>query len=176
MNEAELAERVRSATIYARTQPEHKLRIVNALKANGEVVAMLRQVRRFLEAHGEGRFTWWHRGADDHSAKTLQRAGYRRMLDANGDPIKTNSQHAAEFGERMPAARGDEVSVEFFILPEVFRTEVCSGLEARAVARVLQEHECLAADKGGLTVKTRLPGMGPVHCYRVTSKIFELDV
>jgi len=143
---------------------------------NGEVVAMLRQVRRFLEAHGEGRFTWWHRGADDHSAKTLQRAGYRRMLDANGDPIKTNSQHAAEFGERMPAARGDEVSVEFFILPEVFRTEVCSGLEARAVARVLQEHECLAADKGGLTVKTRLPGMGPVHCYRVTSKIFELDV
>ena len=25
---------------------------------------MLRQVRRFFENHGEGRFTWWHRGAD----------------------------------------------------------------------------------------------------------------
>jgi Ca2+-transporting ATPase len=40
MSEAELKERVRSTTIFARTMPEQKLRIVNALKANGEVVAM----------------------------------------------------------------------------------------------------------------------------------------
>jgi magnesium-transporting ATPase (P-type) len=31
---------VRSASIFARIMPEQKLRIVNALKANGEVVAM----------------------------------------------------------------------------------------------------------------------------------------
>ena len=49
---------------------------------NGEVMSMLRAVRRFLEAHGEGRFTWWHRAADDHNAKTLNRAGFRRLLDA----------------------------------------------------------------------------------------------
>jgi P-type Ca2+ transporter type 2C len=40
MSDAVLAERVRSATVFARTMPEQKLRIVNALKANGEVVAM----------------------------------------------------------------------------------------------------------------------------------------
>jgi Ca2+-transporting ATPase len=40
MNDAELAERARTATIFARTMPEQKLRIVQALKANGEVVAM----------------------------------------------------------------------------------------------------------------------------------------
>jgi P-type Ca2+ transporter type 2C len=40
MSDADLKERVRSTTIFARTMPEHKLRIVNALKANGEVVAM----------------------------------------------------------------------------------------------------------------------------------------
>ena len=40
MTDAELARRVRSATIFARTMPEHKLRIVQALKSNGEVVAM----------------------------------------------------------------------------------------------------------------------------------------
>ena len=40
MNDGMLAERVRSATLFARTMPEQKLRIVNALKANGEVVAM----------------------------------------------------------------------------------------------------------------------------------------
>ena len=40
MSDADLMQRVRSATIFARTMPEQKLRIVNALKANGEVVAM----------------------------------------------------------------------------------------------------------------------------------------
>jgi P-type Ca2+ transporter type 2C len=40
MSDADLKERVRSATIFARTMPEQKLQIVNALKANGEVVAM----------------------------------------------------------------------------------------------------------------------------------------
>ncbi len=40
MNESELARRLRSATIFARIMPDQKLRIVNALKANGEVVAM----------------------------------------------------------------------------------------------------------------------------------------
>ncbi|MBB5046321.1 Ca2+-transporting ATPase [Rhodopseudomonas rhenobacensis] len=40
MDDAALAERVRSATVFARIMPEQKLRIVNALKADGEVVAM----------------------------------------------------------------------------------------------------------------------------------------
>lgn len=143
---------------------------------NGEVVAMLRAVRRFLEMHGDGRFTPWHRAADDHNPKTLQRAGVRRMLNAEGEPIKTNSQHGSEFGDRMPSGLGEGVSYEYFVLPEVFRTEVAAGFDSRTVARVLQEHGCLESDKGGLTVKTRLPGMGPTHCYRITPKIFELDV
>ncbi|MHB8164411.1 MAG: cation-translocating P-type ATPase [Methanoregula sp.] len=40
MDEAELRKRISSATLFARVVPEQKLRIVNALKANGEVVAM----------------------------------------------------------------------------------------------------------------------------------------
>jgi len=40
MNDAELAQRVRTATVFARIMPEQKLRIVKALKACGEVVAM----------------------------------------------------------------------------------------------------------------------------------------
>jgi P-type Ca2+ transporter type 2C len=40
MSDADLKECVRSATIFARTMPEQKLRIINALKANSEVVAM----------------------------------------------------------------------------------------------------------------------------------------
>jgi Ca2+-transporting ATPase len=40
LSDAALAERVRHATVFARVMPDQKLRIVNALKAAGEVVAM----------------------------------------------------------------------------------------------------------------------------------------
>ncbi len=40
MSEDELKKRISTATLFARAVPEQKLRIVNALKANGEVVAM----------------------------------------------------------------------------------------------------------------------------------------
>ena len=40
MDDAELQQRVKSVNVFARMVPEQKLRLVNALKANGEVVAM----------------------------------------------------------------------------------------------------------------------------------------
>ncbi|MGB8814610.1 MAG: cation-translocating P-type ATPase [Paracoccaceae bacterium] len=40
MTDAALAEAVKTATIFARIMPEQKLRIVTALKANGDIVAM----------------------------------------------------------------------------------------------------------------------------------------
>jgi P-type Ca2+ transporter type 2C len=40
MDDAELQERIKTVCIFARAVPEQKLRIVTALKANGEVVAM----------------------------------------------------------------------------------------------------------------------------------------
>ncbi len=144
---------------------------------NGEVRNMLRQVRRFLELHGEGRFTWWHRAADDHSAKTLHRAGYRRMLNEYGEPIKTNSQHGAEFGDRMPTAAADNVSVEYFVLPEVFRAEVCQGFDYQAVCRVLLEHGILQPGSGRpYDNRMRLPGQGMSNVYRISPAIFELDM
>jgi len=40
LSDADLARRVQTATVFARIMPEQKLRIVNALKAAGEIVAM----------------------------------------------------------------------------------------------------------------------------------------
>jgi len=40
LSEVELIHRVRTATVFARIMPDQKLRIVNALKAGGEIVAM----------------------------------------------------------------------------------------------------------------------------------------
>jgi P-type Ca2+ transporter type 2C len=40
ITDAELQERIKAVNIFARVVPEQKLRLVNALKANGEIVAM----------------------------------------------------------------------------------------------------------------------------------------
>ena len=40
MDDAELIEKVATTDVFARVSPEHKVRIVNALKARGEIVAM----------------------------------------------------------------------------------------------------------------------------------------
>jgi Ca2+-transporting ATPase len=41
ISNADLQTTVRDCSVYARVNPEHKLRIVRALQANGEVVAMI---------------------------------------------------------------------------------------------------------------------------------------
>ena len=143
---------------------------------DGEVATMLRQVRAFLEQHGEGRFAWWHRSADDHAAKTLARVGYRRMVDAEGRPIKTDADHLREYGPRMTSDEAAGVSVEFFIMAEAFKAEVCKGLDPAAVSAVLLQHGCLIPEKGRTyDCKPRLPGLGPTRCYRIPAAIFAMD-
>ena len=99
------------------------------------------------------------------------------MLNADGEPIKTDNQHGHQFGEMMPAALGEGVSFEYFILAETFRAEVCQGFDNQAVCRVLVDHGCLTPDKGRpFDCRPRLPGVGPATCYRVTPEIFNLEL
>jgi putative DNA primase/helicase len=99
------------------------------------------------------------------------------MLNEQGEPVKTNSQFGAEYGDRMPSNIGEGVSFEYFILAETFRAEVCQGFDYKAVARVLLDHGCLEPDKGRpFDCRPRLPGVGLVWCYRIPPAIFELDL
>lgn len=142
---------------------------------NGEVTAMLRQVRRFLEQHGQGRFTLWHRANDDHAGKTLHRAGFARLVNEKGEPTKisTKPDYGGEWSGRVIE---QDVRTEYFILAEVFRGEVCQGFDPVAVCRVLLDHACLMPDKGRpFDCKPRLPGVGPTRCYRITPAIFDID-
>lgn len=144
---------------------------------NGEVSAMLRQVRRFLELHGEGRFTWWHRAADDHSAKTLQRAGFRRMVNERGEPIKTNAEHQRSYGEEITPFDAERTSVEYFVMPETFRSEVCQGFDPEAVCKVLRDRGCIHLGEASRFAKnTRLPGLGLTRCYHISPAIFEIEI
>ncbi|MEG2280220.1 MAG: DUF927 domain-containing protein [Comamonas sp.] len=152
---------------------------------NGEVTSMLRQVRRFLESNGESRFTWWHRATDDHSVKTMQRAGFRRLVDKDGKPLKatpklggTNLTASDQrlYDDLMPAVDSEQTEVEFFVLPEVFRSEICEGFDYTAVCKVLLEAGCLKPGAGRhFDDRQRLPGLGSARCYRITSAIFEQE-
>ena len=125
---------------------------------HAEDAQMVRQVRRFCEAHGEGRFTHWERAErdDDHAPKTLHRAGFRK-------PIKGTA--------------GEVIGWEFYVLIETFRSEVCEGFDYKAVLRVLREREYLEPDKGRpFDCRPRLPGLGPTTCYRIKSSILDGDV
>ncbi len=92
----------------------------------------LAQVRHFIEAHGEARFTDL---AATHDRPTINRAGYRRRIDGR---------------------------VEHLILTEVFRREVCAGLDHRRVAQVLRDGGLLKTEGRHMTIKVR--GIGRVYC------------
>lgn len=122
---------------------------------NAEDRQMLRQVRAFIEAHGEARFTSWSRATDDHAPKTMHRAGVRRATcDAGGEII----------------------GWEYYFLQEIFRNEVCEGFDWKAVVKLLKDRQHLVIDKGrGYDCKPRLPGMGHAYCYCVKSSILDSD-
>jgi uncharacterized protein (DUF927 family) len=126
------------------------------LKARGgygaaEISEGVRQVRRFIEQHGESRFAPWGNAGETSDRPTINRAGFRKP---------------GEFG-----------GVEYFILPEVWRTEVCLGFDAHALARVLVERRLLIPDAhdGKPQSRHRLPGTDVVRCYRLSSAILGGD-
>ena len=122
---------------------------------NAEDRQMRRQVRAFIEAHGEARFTHWDRANDDHAPKTMNRAGMRK-------PVKDS--------------QGEVIGWEYFFFIETFRVEVCDGFDWKAVLRVLRERGDLVPDKSRpFDCKPRLPGLGLTACYCVKSSILDTD-
>jgi uncharacterized protein (DUF927 family) len=113
-----------------------------------EVTDAIAQVRQFIEMHGESRFTPWSTCSEANDRPTINRAGFRKT--------------------------GDD-GVEYFVLPEVWRSEVCKGHDAGAVARALAERDMLRTDKDGKPqYSVRLPGFPKtVRCYVLTSALFE---
>lgn len=117
-------------------------------KGNAEPVAMLRQVRAFLDTHGESRFTPWY--VDDKTPRTVNRAGFRR--DADDGP-------------------------EYYIEVEAFRREVTKGFDPKAVARVLAEHGALrAGGDGRLERKVQLPDRRNTRVYLVGAKLWSIEL
>ena len=111
---------------------------------DAEPAAMLAQVRGFLEAHGEARFTRWD--APEDGARTVNRAGFRKHSD--GGPT-------------------------YYIDRECFRREVCAGFDHQAVARMLASRGAMELGSGGETTrKERLPDGRSVRVYVVAPALW----
>ena len=109
----------------------------------GEAEQLLNQVAEFFERHGESRFSLI---GTKSKQPTLNRAGFRRTVTKGMDT--------------------ENIVYEYFVLPETFKRELCSGFEPRWAAQVLIEKEMLKIgnDKRPQSLQ-RLPGMGPTRCY-----------
>jgi putative DNA primase/helicase len=141
---------------------------------NGEDAAMLRQVRSWLEKNGDALFTWWHRAMDDHRGNTPLRAGFRRLIGEDGKPLKFDA--ATDYIEARTKPESSERStalVEYMVLPEQFRREVCKGFDPATVAGLLRSRGHLVHEPDRLTMKHRLPGMGKVACYHLKPSVFD---
>ncbi|HEX5127463.1 MAG TPA: DUF927 domain-containing protein [Rhodocyclaceae bacterium] len=129
-------------------------------QGNTEDRDRLRQVRLFLETHGDGRFTEWNRATDDHAPKTLNRAGYRR--------ITPETEHESANNKRT----------EYLILPEVFRSEVCKGFDPASVVR-LMINKCYMRDGGEASrpgqVRETVPGIGRIRLVHILPEFLEAE-
>lgn len=141
---------------------------------NSEPAKMIRQVQAFLAANGESRFTLWHRAADDHAGKTINRAGFRRIFDAEGEPYK--SIGSAEHDTPLNTVFENGGTQVYYIFPEIFQNDICRGFDTKTVCQLLDEHECLIREDRNFKRNTYLPGgIGKLRVYAIKSKIFEIE-
>ncbi|TNC12675.1 DUF927 domain-containing protein [Methylobacterium terricola] len=109
-----------------------------------EIREAIGQVRRFFEAHGESRF--------------------EPMEDSDAKPVHN----------RTGWRRGTGSDREWLVLPELWKAEVCAGLDAVATARILAERGMLRRDpQGKLQRSERTPYKSGQRVYVVTADLFE---
>lgn len=139
---------------------------------NGEDAQALAQVRAFVEKNGDALFTWMHRTHDDHRPNTALRAGFKRLVGADGQALKMDA--ADEYMERRTSAESSEkfnASTDYLILPEAWKRDVCKGLDARAVAELMRKRGHLVHEAGGLQRSHRVPGLGKVKLYHLRATV-----
>lgn len=139
---------------------------------------MLEAVRAFLSTHN-ARFQWWHRVNDDHAPNVLYRAGFKKRISATGKAIETHVDEFREHGDKVGPEDNEAITLEYYILPGVFKEEVSKGFDPRAVATLLYDKGFLepgeAPANGGrprVDKKVRLPGLGSTRCYVIKPNIF----
>ncbi|TCZ61269.1 hypothetical protein [Roseicella aquatilis] len=124
--------------------------------ASGEDAAAVQAVRAFIERHGEARF-----GLIGHDPDGL------RVMEGDGRPVANRA------GWRLRPRKEGE-GWRFLFLPEVWRGEVCAGLDPAEAARALQRAGLLTPGEGkNLARKERVPGHDQPRVYVVAGSILD---
>ena len=139
---------------------------------NSEEAKALAQVRAWFEAHQNSRFEWWHRVMDDHSPKTSNMAGYKRLVDSEGKPAKTYKKEDGEWVENS-----DNCFMNWYVMREVFEQEICKGFKPKTVARLLLDRGVIQGggkDGKEAASKVRFPAHKDTQrCYVFTTSVIE---
>ncbi len=109
-----------------------------------ETENVLRQVKLFLEQHGDSRF------------EPMENIDNRRTVN-----------NRAGFWRTVTEGK------EFLVFPEVFKEEVCAGIDHKHAAKVLKDAGWLKSFSNRLTCCVRLPGMPVTRVYQFCSKVWE---
>jgi putative DNA primase/helicase len=110
---------------------------------------MLELLPNFIQVNGDSRFAWAHRAMDDHAPKTINQAGFKRMISKGGNPIKSNADWHKEYADTIHPDEREGSSIEYYLLPKVFKDEVCKGYDARLVAAKMAQLGVFEKDKDG---------------------------
>lgn len=117
---------------------------------NRESRAILGHVRRFFEAHGQSRFATLH----------------------DGTPLEGTVVNRAGFVRRLP-----DGTKEYWMLPEVFRAELCAGFDQKMVTHELVDAGWLVPSTGERHIAQRqtVTGMGRTRVYVFSSNMWASD-
>jgi len=123
---------------------------------SGEDTAAMQAVRAFIERHGESRF-----GLIEHDQDG------KRTIGGDLRPVPNRA------GWRIRPKGGE--GWRYLILPEVWRNDVCAGLDPASVARALQRAQHLQGGDGkNLARKEQVPSEGrQMRVYVVFGSILE---
>jgi uncharacterized protein (DUF927 family) len=112
-----------------------------------EVRDALVQARLFFEQHGESRFSLaWD---PEKERPVSNRAGFRKAADTGAT---------------------------YYVLPEVFRCEVCKGFDYKMVAREMEQRGWLLTQRPDLQRKERIPGEGLQRVYVIPPAFLCADI
>jgi putative DNA primase/helicase len=114
------------------------------------------------------------RGGAENQERSIILSQVRRFFEAHGESRFSdwNAQHSRTIN-RAGFKKISGESTLYYVLPEIFKEEICAGLEYRRVVDTLLIEGCLELDNNSPSRREYLPGLGRSRCYAITPKLWE---
>ena len=122
------------------------------------------RVRLFIEMHGDSRFT-----------ELLKPDPKKPSVEAENSTEPPSTEQAT--GADFDLDGGLPTKWEFLIFPEVWKSEICKGIDPALAAKALADAGYLLKGDGtNFARKQHIPGLGKTRCYTIGSSILQGDV